>query len=296
VAIETTIPPIPFRWHGLYSTRGLQRTGISGLHISPPALIGQEALDWIPGALEAHQSLFERFGPDLLPCSDTILDPAPPPDGQPDRDLHHVLTERIWKDYSEEMQAEGTDFEKFVCAATSESTSMDVFRAPISVKRYRLTSNAFVLAGRTALALPICAPRCRLCQDKPISTDGQHASACHCNKRVIEHHDGVHDTLLSFFRLLNQRYDFTSTVSPEAPMDSVPGIVRRGSHSLRCDIWLRHDLDINHIFFDVQVVHPVFDARPLRPPVAVEAAWTRKRKKYCDAYDLSRGCHPTFDF
>ena len=248
-------------------------------------LLGPETLEMIPGALEAHQTLITRLGLECLPSSDTLMDPTPPPNGQPERDLHQELTERIWKEYSAEMQAEATEFEKFVSTATSESTSMDVFRAPISNRRYRLPSSAFVMAGRLALALPVCEAFCRLC-NKPIATDGQHASAHHCNKRVIDRHNGVRDTLASFCRLFNERYDLPGTIMSEVPMDSIPGIAKLGRANLRCDFMLRHDMDINNIFFDVQVVHPVFDPHPLRPPVAVESAWNRKRQKYLAAYDI----------
>jgi hypothetical protein len=250
--------------------------------------LGEDPMEWVPGFKEAWQVVTGRLGQDALPGEAAFFGRGRTVTGPNDRDLAGELDEKTWKLLRQQMDAVATDSEKFVSLATSYSTCLDFLRAPISNRRYRIPSSAFVICGRAALVLPICRPQCFLCNDQPISTDGQHASGKHCRKRVVERHNALRDVIAAFLRLLRMQYNFTYNVSSEVPLTSIPEVTTTGK-SLVCDFMLRNEVGNDMVFFDVRVVHPVM-SNPAHGKKTVAAArlhWELKRKLYCDNTNLA---------
>lgn len=263
-------------------------------------ILGADPMEWVPGLQQAYDKIIDELGDDALPDAATLLDPTPLPKDEKERDIASEVLEKKWKKLNQDMDNEATDFEKFVSSVTSSSTCFDIFRAPISNRRYRVPSSAFVLVGRAALALSITRDYCTLCKEE-ISTDGQHTSRKHCKGKVTDRHNEIRDTLTEFFRLMGRRHDFEYNVSSEVPLDSIEGIQKRGNTALRCDFLLRHKITESLIFFDVQVVHPKFRSEDWTPEQiakrtadkskgkiesAVAKAWQRKRAKYTAQYEM----------
>jgi hypothetical protein len=251
------------------------------------SLLGNDPATSVAGFVPAYERLAEFLGneEDMPPIEDFFGEEviAGGPRGE---ELGRELAEKVGKKRRQDVDARLSAKEKFVSNSTASMTCRDVFRAPISNRRYRLSANAFTQWGRVFLGLAVCPDHCGMCQ-KPMETDGQHGSGVHCEKFVRRRHDNIVETVSAFFRVIRYKRDFPYTVLAEVDMDSVEGVTRTpGKKALRCDLLLKHAITGDCLFYDMKVTHP----NPAVPTHcktslgAAEAGYKQKRALYSASY------------
>jgi hypothetical protein len=255
---------------------------------------------WVPGFEETYYDVAQQLGEGEVPKTHEFFMTRAEKrtTGGDAEDLGSRLMEKVWSKKQDELRGMGSDEEKFVVSVTNTETSFDVLRAPTTNLGYRLDPNAFVMAGRMRLALPVTKRECPLCKEG-INFDGQHASAKHCEKRRTARHDEVTRTITRMFRALESNYDFPYRVSEEAWLTEVEGIISKKDAACRCDIMLRPYHEGLPIFYDISLIHPDLKKKAhWAPKAASEERWIAKRQKYLSHHNISpEDIQPlTFDF
>ena len=126
-------------------------------------VLGNDPTNSIKGFKEAHEAIVNMVGEKVIPPVGTFFDKETKgPTSNVENFAGHVQ-DKIWAKKQLEMDAKATTQEKFVRSCTKAETCTDIFKAPITHRKYHVPSNAFKMAGRMFLSLAVSPATCGRC-------------------------------------------------------------------------------------------------------------------------------------